>query len=138
MSILNQTELEAANLALLPSSGVGAISASNHRLMNTHMIESLQSYAGVILDGNVPGISITGTPALYNHFTTDANTPNDIFTSDQANGKIIVKEPCLVFISITYNGQWAANEDLVFMVYINGAANPFTPIELRAQGTGHK
>jgi len=136
MTILNEAELKANNDAWFTTNGAGLITGANLNTFNIDLIESLQSYPGVISDGLVAGNNITATPTKWTNFTTNDTSPNTIFEADQANSLIKVFEPCLTFITFRFNAQWPANEDLISEIYVNGAPNPITPASVTKEGKG--
>lgn len=135
-TIYNQTELEAAIGDSIYSNTQGDVSGDDVRDRMFDIIASLQSYPGVIDGDAVAGISITATPANIASFNSNATTANELLEADQANDRIKVFEPGLYFITLRFNGSWAANEDLTFELFVNGAANPITPATYTQEGQG--
>lgn len=133
MTILNRTELD-ASIATINDGGVNT--AAEVRSVFTDTVDSLQEYGGVISDGNVPGISIGTTPFKWTHFTTNNTGPNDVLEADVANNRILVKEPALYWATLRFFGKWPSNEDLNFGLFVNGAANPITPVSFSQEGAG--
>jgi len=133
MTILNETEMNAviANLA----DGV-ANKAAKVRSIFTDMLQSLQSYGGVLSDGNVVDIGITENPVLWTHYTDAPTSPNLLLEANLASNLIRVKEPALYFLTFRFQGSWAANEDLKFLMYVNGVPNVITPVQIEQEGQG--
>lgn len=100
------------------------------------LLESLQSYAGVINDGVVSTIAVSGTPILWTHYTMNSTSANLLLEADWVNSQVKIFEPALYFNTLRFGGDWAVNEDLTFEIYANGAANPLTPISFTQEGQG--
>lgn len=119
MSIKNRTEIQTAIDTI---SDGGENSASKVRGVLNDITDSTFPYAGVISDGNVPGISVSATKVKHTDYTTNNTSENDLFKPDQTNGQVQVKDSGLFVAYISFTGQWAANEDLSFEVFLNGVA----------------
>jgi hypothetical protein len=133
MTILNETEL---NASIATINDAGANTAAEVRQVFTDLKDSLQSYGGVIDDGVSVGNSITTTPTKWTNFSVNQTGPNQMLEADVANNRILVYEPALYFLTLRFQGKWAANEDLRFLVYVNGSPNPISPISFAAEGNG--
>lgn len=137
MAVLNETELAASFLANIPDNTSGDVSPSDVRGELTNLVESLQSYSGVMTNRTeVDGIAITGTPTKWIYFTDDNTSPNQLLEANVANERVLVKEPARYFVTLRFEGQWPATEDLRLEVYLNGVANPLTPISFAVEGKG--
>ena len=124
------------NAAIATISDGGKNTAAKIRSVYTDMLQSLQSYPGVLTDGVVADIDVDATPIKWTHFSNTPTTPNDLLESDLVNNLIKVKQPALYFLTFRFAGQWPTIEDLVFEAYVNGVANPITPIILTEAGLG--
>ena len=136
MTILNETELKAKNEALFQTGVVGGVTAAKMREYNIDSVESLQSYAGVIAGDSVDNVEVTAAGANWLEYNRNSTSSNQLLSTDYTTGTISVHEPALYFVSIKFNGAWAANEDLILHVHINGTNNPITPIEFAQEGQG--
>jgi hypothetical protein len=136
MSILSQTALEAAIATLVNDNNAGEVSPLDVRTSFGHIIDSLQSYGGVITDGVVNDIQVTDAGAKWTNFVTNSTSANAVLEADADNDRILVKQPALYFVAFQFLGSWPTNEDLQFEIYVNNAANPSTPIVLPSAGRG--
>ena len=136
MTILNEVELNSLNDSRFADNVTGDILPVNHRAHNTDLLESLQAYGGVINDGVVASIEVSAAPIKWTHFTTNSTSPNLLLEADQVNSRVKVYEPGLYFVTLRFQGDWAANENLDFETYVNGASNPITPISVKQEGQG--
>lgn len=133
MTVLNQPELE-AQIATINDGG--ANTAAEVRSVFQDMLDSLQSYGGVIKDGQLENISISSTPRKWVEYTQDITSPNDILEADFTNGRVLVKEPGLYYVTLRFFGKWNTGEDLGFELRVNGVANPLTPVKFETEGKG--
>jgi hypothetical protein len=135
MSILNQSELLAAIAARTPSSGDGSVSAQDIRDDFTDIIDSLQSYGGVMSNG-ADTISATTTPTKVTTFSANNTSPNDLLEVDYTTGLIKVKEPGRYELTLRFQGVWGAVNELILEARLNGVANPITPLAVTQEGNG--
>jgi hypothetical protein len=136
MTILNETELKAKNAVLFQTGVTGGITAAKLREYNIDQVESLQSYAGVITGVVVDNVTVTDAGADWTEFSSNSTSENVLIKPEFAAGTVRVKEPALYFVTVRFNGAWAANENMVFHVHVNGADNPYTEIEFSQEGAG--
>lgn len=136
MAILNQAEIEALIASRFADNATGDITPEDMRDHAQDHLDSLQSYGGVVLDGNSPTNSITATPTLWTRYTSNATSANALLEADYANGRIKVFQPGVYLVTLRTQGKWATNEDLTREVYVNGAANAVTPITFAQEGAG--
>ena len=135
MSILNQTDLLAAIAARTPNNTSGDVSPEDIRDSFTDIIDSLQSYGGVMSGGVVGGFSVTTTPTVFPAMLdTNATSANLLLEADHANDQIKVFENGRYEITLRFSGTWPATGELTFLVYVNGIANTFTPFEFAQEG----
>jgi len=136
MTVYNATDLQAQIDNLLPNNTSGDISPTDVRTVIEDVVDSLKPIGGAITDGNVTSISITGTPTLYNHYTSNTGPTNELFAPDFANGVVDILDSGVYLVGVTFEGEWATTEDLVFEFYINGAAHPTSPLKVSSAGDG--
>jgi hypothetical protein len=139
MTIKNDTQLMADNASLFADNNAGDITPLDLRTYNDDLIDSVRPYSSVISGGSVAAYEVTPTPVKLATFDAAPISENDLFLADFANDQIEIKSACNIFCTIKINGEWAATEDLQIDVYVNGAANPITPISLiqKGEGTGN-
>jgi len=135
MTIRNKAEMASEIDAKLPTGGLGIV-AVDHRSLLTDMVDSTSSTFGGIGGGSTPALEVTATPTKIADFSADTTPANDLFTPDAANDRIIVKDPCAVFVNFRLAGMWPAVEDLTVEIYLNGVPNPMGPISLTQEGAG--
>ena len=136
MTILNETELKSTNTADFPTGVIGGTSAADIRGFHVDLIESLKTYGGVISGAVVDNVEVTDVGSTWTEFDTNTTSENELLRPDFTTGIVAVKQPALYFITIRFNGQWPANEDLHFHVHVNGIENSITPIEFNKEGKG--
>ena len=139
MPVLNYTELTAKNTSLFADNATGDITPALLREYNLDNLDSFRPLGVLIQDGVVNTIAIPADPATLHwpHFTTNRSVTNDIFTPDFANGDLIVKEPCVVLMSFTLNGEWSNGEDLKMEIFKDiGAGGVATGVIAFQEGHG--
>lgn len=136
MTILSQTALEAAIALLVNDNNAGEVSPADVRGSFQHIIDSMQSYGGVITNGVVADIEVTDAGATWEEFTSNSTSANDLLEADADNNRILVKQSALYFVAFQFLGSWPTIEDLQFEIYVNNAVNSITPIVLPSAGRG--
>lgn len=135
MTILNRVEMASAISTNLPTGGSGIL-AVDHRDVLTDLVSSVGTYIGSMSGGVDGPLAITATPTKISDFTTDDSPANDLFTPDAANDRILVNDPCAVFVNYRLAGEWATNDDLEVEIYLNGIINPSGTIYRKQEGAG--
>lgn len=104
--------------------------------IKTDMIDSTRPYSGVITNG-VANQVVTAVPSLWNHFTTNVTTENQMLKGDQANGCVVVKEPGNYYVTLRFIFDYPTTEDLKIHLYANDAPNPFREAFFIQKGEGN-
>ena len=121
MAIKNQAEM-VASIATIDDGGLNT--AAEMRAVLQDFLDSLQSYAGVIQDGQVDDINMTATPVKWTNYTMNTTGPNDVLEANYQNGQVKVFEPGLYFVTLRFFGQWGGGEDLEFDIRKNDVQSP--------------
>jgi hypothetical protein len=136
MSILNQVDLLDAIATRTPDNTTEEVSPADIRQDFTDIIDSLQSYAGVMEGGVVASIDVTETATVFPAMLTINATPTAtaLLEADQANDQIKVFENGRYQMTLRFQGTWSAQRELEFHVHVNGIENVLTPIIFTQEG----
>lgn len=102
------------------TNGVGDNTGADLRQVYSSILLSL-STPECVITGGAASFNLTTLPQKLTTFTDDRTVGNDLFTPDSANDKIIVNLAAEHTAKLTFNGEWGANIDAFFQIYVNGA-----------------
>jgi len=139
MTIKNESDLKTQINTDLANNTEGAISPADVRNVSLDLLDSLQSYAGVMQGGAKTGFTVSDvSPTEYPViFDTDATpTATAVLEADQTNNQIKVFANARYQVTLRIQGTWTANKDLTFYVYVNGAPNALTALAITEEGLG--
>ena len=131
MTILSRADLVTA-IATIDDGGVNT--AAEVRSVLIDIMDSTLPQ-GMQLTNGADTINLTATPTKVATFTA-ISADNPLFTGDLVNNEINVLDSMAALVGFRFYGDWAATEDAVFEIYINGLAHPTDPIFATSPGQG--